>query len=318
MTALLRQHRMHVIIAFAMVYVLWGSTYLAIAVAVKHMPPAVMASTRFIASGAIMLALCAFFGRKIRISKREVIRLGTIGVLLLTGGNLVVGWAEKYVASGLAALVLAVTPIWIALIEAVILKKARLSSRGIAGLGLGTLGLGILLWPKLQATSTLGRMELLGCIALIFASLSWVSGSLISKHTPSDVDPFVATGWEMLLAGIVNTGLALALGSFVHADWNSAALWSVAYLVVGGSLLGFTAYIWLLEHVPTAKVATYAYVNPIVAVILGAIFLHEKLDAFIVTGTAVIVAGVVLVTTAQVWIAKPVPVKGEIAVEAEA
>jgi drug/metabolite transporter (DMT)-like permease len=320
MTPFLRQHRVRLIIAFAMLYVLWGSTFLAIAVAVKYMPPTVMGATRFLASGGIMLLWCLLTGRKVLTSPKEMLQLGVIGVLLLTGGNVVVGWAEKYVPSGLAALLLAVTPIWVAIIEAWILKSDRLSRRGLVGLALGTAGLGILLWPKLQNTSALGRMELFGCIALIFAALSWTVGSLVSKRSQLGVDVFTATGWQMLLAGIFNSGLALAFGHFRQVHWNAASVWSITYLVVGGSLLGFTAYIWLLEHVATAKVATYSYVNPVVAVILGVLVLKERFDGFMLAGTAVIVVGVILVTTSKVRAGvASLPAKHELpACEAEA
>lgn len=300
MTPLLKQHRVRLIIAFAMLYVLWGSTFLAIAVAVKHMPPTVMGAVRFLASGGIMLLWCLATGRKIMVEPKELLRLGVIGVLLLTGGNVVVGWSEKYVPSGLAALLLAVTPIWVAIIEAWILKSDRLSRRGMLGLALGTIGLAILLWPKLQNTSALGRMELFACIALMFAALSWTIGSLISKRSQLSVDVFTATGWQMLIAGVFNSALALTFGHFSQVEWTAAGIWSLAYLVVGGSLLGFTAYIWLLEHVATAKVATYSYVNPIVAVILGVVVLKERFDGFMMAGTAVIVIGVILVTTSKV------------------
>jgi drug/metabolite transporter (DMT)-like permease len=295
-----QQHRFRIIVAFTLLYVCWGSTFMAIAVAVKHMPPLVMGATRFIASGTLMLAYCAISGRKLFNSWRELALLGAIGVLLLTTGNVVVGWAEQFVASGLSALILAITPIWVALIEAVILRKARLSTRGIVGLGLGIVGLFVLLWPKVQATSTLGRMELFACLALIWAALSWTLGTLLSKYTKVSVDPFTATGWQMLLAGVVNLVAAAGFGELAKAHWTPTAIGAIAYLVTGGSLLGFTAYIWLLEHVATAKVATYAYVNPVIAVILGTLILHEPVDRYIVIGTLVIIAGVILVTTANV------------------
>ncbi len=300
MTPLLRQHRVRLIIAFAMLYVLWGSTFMAIAVAVKHMPPTVMGAIRFLASGGIMLLWCLLSGRKVAISWSEAGRLALIGVLLLTGGNVVVGWSEKYVSSGLAALLLAVTPIWVAIIEAWILKSDRLSRAGIVGLVLGTIGLGVLLWPKLHATTTLGRMELAASVALMFAALSWTCGSLLSKRSKFSVDIFTATGWQMLFSGVVNTGIAACLGHFRQTQWTISSTWAIAYLIVGGSLLGFTAYIWLLEHVPTAKVATYSYVNPVIAVILGVVFLGEQLDGYILAGTAVIIAGVILVTTSKI------------------
>jgi drug/metabolite transporter (DMT)-like permease len=295
-----KQHRFRIIVAFTLLYICWGSTFMAIAVAVKYMPPLVMGATRFIAAGTLMLAYCALTGRKVLASRRELLLLGAIGVLLLTTGNVVVGWAEQYVPSGLAALILAITPIWVALVEAVILKKVKLSAKGMSGLALGIVGLFVLLWPRIHATTSLGRMQLWGSLALIWAALSWTLGTLLSKYTKVSVDPFTATGWQMLLAGLVNLSGAVVAGDLGKVHWNWPAIGAIAYLVTGGSLLGFTAYIWLLEHVATAKVATYAYVNPVIAVILGTIVLHEPIDVFIIAGTLVIVVGVVLVTTANV------------------
>jgi drug/metabolite transporter (DMT)-like permease len=295
-----KQLRFRIVLAFTLLYVCWGSTFMAIAVAVKNMPPFVMGATRFTVAGLLMLGYCRISGRKIVPSFRELLLLGAIGVLLLTTGNVMVGWAEQYVPSGLSALIMAITPIWVALIETFVLRKVQLSRRSLAGLAVGIVGLGVLLWPRIHTTTKLGRMELIGCLVLIWAALSWTLGSLLSKYTNVSVDPFTATGWQMLLSGIVNASAAALLGNFAQAHWNAEAIGSIGYLITFGSLLGFTAYIWLLEHVATGKVATYAYVNPVIAVILGAVFLHEKVDVFIVAGTAVIVAGVVLVTTANV------------------
>jgi drug/metabolite transporter (DMT)-like permease len=295
-----QQHRFRIILAFTLLYICWGSTFMAIAVAVKYMPPFVMGATRFIASGTLMLAYCALSGRKVLASKRELLLLGAIGVLLLTTGNVVVGWAEQYVPSGLSALILAITPLWVALIEAVILKKVKLSTKGLAGLARGIVGRFILLWPRIHSTSPMGRIQLWASLALIWAALSWTLGTQLSKYTRVSVDPFTAPGWQMLIAGLVNFGGAAALGEIGKAHWNLPSIGAIAYLVTGGSLLGFTAYIWLLEHVATAKVATYAYVNPVIAVILGALVLHEPVDIYIIAGTLVIVIGVVLVTTANV------------------
>jgi drug/metabolite transporter (DMT)-like permease len=298
MSALERQQRMKVAIAFGMVYVLWGSTYLAMRITVQTVPPAALGATRFLIAGAIMLFACALFKQKIAIVRKDVLPLLAIGVLLLTGGNVGVAWAEVYVPSGLAALIVAAVPIWVAIIEAWILKSDRLSRKGIVGLVFGTSGLVILLWPRLF--STVGHKELFGMVILLFASLSWTCGSIISRRSNLSIGAFAATGWEMAIAGVINLVIALALGDFHRAVWTRSAEWAVAYLVTGGSLLGLTAYVWLLNHVPTAKVATYAYVNPIVAVILGALILHEKIDAYILAGTAVIIAGVVLVTTSKI------------------
>ena len=317
MTPQQKQHRFRIILAFTLLYVCWGSTFLAIAVAVKNMPPFMMGASRFMTSGTLMLAFCALSGRKLFPGLRQLALLGAIGVLLLSTGNVSVGWAEQYVPSGLSALILAITPIWVAVIETFILRKVKLAARGAAGLVLGIVGLLILLWPRIHTTTKLGRIELIGCVVLIWAALSWTLGTLLSKYTKVSVDPFTATGWQMLIAGLVNLSGAAFFGEIGRAHWNAAAIGSIAYLVTGGSLLGFTAYIWLLDHVPTAKVATYAYVNPVIAVILGTVFLHEPFDIYILIGTAVIVAGVGLVTTANVKKLEPmsVPTKQPIAAE---
>lgn len=314
-----KRHRLLVIIAFTCVYVLWGSTYLAMRIVVEHIPPYMMGALRFLASGSIMLAYCALSGRKLRVTRADFLRLVSIGVLLLVTGNVVVAWSEQYVPSGLAGLFVSAVPIWVALIEAWILKSDRLSTRGIWGLVLGTCGLAVLLWPRLHATSAIGRQEFLGCLALIIAALSWSCGSILSRRSQLSVDPFTATAYEMLIAGLVSTGITFTLGDYAHTVFTARGVIAIAYLVTGGSLIGFTAFIWLLEHVPTAKVATYAYVNPVVAVILGALILHEMVDAYIVAGSVVIIAGVVLVTTSKIHAGEEsLPAKAQLpAIEAE-
>ena len=302
MTAETNPHRWRIALAFALVYVLWGSTYLAMRIVVQHVPPAVMGATRFLISGTLMLGWCLASGRKIAVTRKDLVRLAAIGVLLLVTGNVGVAWGEKYVASGLAALVVAVVPLWVALIELTILKTERLARRGLAGLALGIAGLAILLWPRLTDNSLLSHKELGGVAILIFASLSWACGSITSRRSHLSIGPFAATGWEMTLAGLVNLALALAMGDFSRTTWSTSGYLSIAYLVTGGSLIGFTAYIWLLEHVPTSKVATYAYVNPVVAVLLGWLILHEKVDGYVLAGTAVIICGVALVTISKIKI----------------
>jgi len=290
-----KQHRFRIILAFTLLYVCWGSTFLAIAVAVKNMPPLMMGASRFITSGTLMLAFCAISGRKLFPGRREILLLGAIGVLLLSTGNVSVGWAEQYVPSGLSALILAITPIWVAVIETFVLRKVKLSTRGAAGLVLGIVGLFILLWPRIHTTTKLGRMEFIGCLVLIWAALSWTLGTLLSKYTKVSVDPFTATGWQMLIAGLVNLSGAAFFEEFGRAHWNAAAIGSIAYLVTGGSLLGFTAYIWLLDHVPTAKVATYAYVNPVIAVTLGVLVLGERFTWRMGLAAALVFGGVAIV-----------------------
>ncbi len=300
MTEAQRKFRLKVIIAFALVYVLWGSTYLAIGISVEHIPPALMGALRFTTAGALMLGFCAATGRKIGVTRDEFLRLSVIGVLLLCTSNVVLGWAEMYIPTGLAALLIAITPLWFLLLETFSQKGDHISGRGVVGLALGIAGVVVLLWPKLMAGGALGRRELFGGMLVLAASFSWANGSVLSKRWHMDVDPYVASGWEMLIAGVVNLGAGTVLGDFHRVVWARNSLLAVLYLIIAGSWIGFTAYVWLLHNVPTTKVATYAYVNPLVAVFLGWFILHERIDRYIAAGAAIVVVSVILITGAKV------------------
>jgi drug/metabolite transporter (DMT)-like permease len=301
MTHAQRQHRLAVILAFGLVYFFWGSTYLGIGIAVEHIPPALMCGTRFLIAGVVLVAYCGLSGRRIAYSPRQLGQMAAVGVLLLMGGNLTLSYAERHVPSGLAALIIAVTPLWFLVLDTLLLGDHRVSPRGKAGLLLGIVGLIVLLWPDLTATGSLGRTQLWSSVSLVFASFSWAFGSVLAKRWKSEeVDPFSAMGWQMTAAGVANLTFALAVGDFSRVVWTPRGIAAVAYLVVCGSWIGYTAYIWLLGHVPTSKVSTYAYVNPVVAVFLGWLIQHERVDAYIAAGSMVVVASVALVTSAKV------------------
>ena len=290
----------HSALAFALVYVLWGSTYLGIRIAVEHIPPAMMVAARFLGAGSLMLVWCWAVKRPIAITRTEAWKLATIGVLLLTGGNAMVAWSEQFVSSGLAALIVASVPLWVMVIQTLVLRSERATARGIGGLALGIAGIVVLMWPRLTSGTSLGHRELMGAGGLLFASASWALGSVCARRWQVGVDALAATGWEMTFAGIVNLSIALVTGEFHHAVWTTRGVGAIIYLIVFGSWIGFSAYIWLLNHVPTTKVATYAYVNPVVAVFLGWLVLSERVDFYVYAGTIVIVAAVVLVTSAKV------------------
>ena len=294
------QSRFRILLAFALVYVFWGSTYLGIGIAVEHIPPALMCAVRFLVSGPLMLLYCALSGRQVRFSGGQLAKQAAVGVLLLVGGNMTLAWAEQYVATGLAALLVAVIPIWFLVLDGWFIGHHRISPRGLAGLLLGIAGLVVLLWPKLADIRALGWMQFLASVSLLFGALSWAFGSVLSKMWKSAVDPLVATGWQGTFAGVANLLIALSLGQHHTVIWTARGLGAVAYLVVFGSWIGYTSYIYLLEHVPTSKVSTYAYVNPVVAVFLGWLILHERVDHFILLGSTIIIAAVVLVTSAKV------------------
>lgn len=306
-----KKHRIQVIVAFALVYVLWGGTYLAMRVAVEHIPPYVLGSVRFLIAGSSMLLWCALSGRKVRINRQDAFRLATVGVLLLSVANMGVVWAEEYVSSGLTALIVAAVPIWVAILEAWVFRTRRLPLIGLIGLALGIAGMMVLIWPRLASGTHLGHMELVGVGILIAACLSWALGSILSGRWSLSVDIFTGAAWQMTFAGLVNTLIALVTGGFHKVVWTSRGTWAVVYLLTCGSWIGFTAYIWLLEHVPTPKVATYAYVNPVVAIYFGWLLLDEKIDVFMLVGTLVIVAAVVLVTRSKLTNMKQSPTSAE-------
>jgi drug/metabolite transporter (DMT)-like permease len=292
--------RFAVILAFGLVYLFWGSTYLAIDVAVQSIPPALMCAVRFSIAGVVMLGACAVMKRRIWYSAQQIGLAAVVGILLLMGGNLTLSWAELSVPSGLAALIVAITPLWFLVLDSLLLGHHRISWRGRAGLALGIVGLFVLFWPELHTTSQLGRRELFASLSLLGGSFSWALGSVLSKRWQSGMDVFSATAWQVTAAGIANFLFALVLGDLSRVTWTTRSVSAVFYLIVCGSWIGYTAYIWLLEHVPTSKVSTYAYVNPVVAVFLGWLILHERVDRFIVMGSIIVVLSVILVTSAKV------------------
>ena len=296
-----RHHRLKVILAFALVYVFWGSTYLAIGIAdQERLPPAVMCTIRFAIAGSLMLAALAMTGRRVRITLQQAARLATIGCLLLVGGNFGLAWAEQFVPTGFAALIIAVTPIWFLVLETFVFRGDRLSHRGLAGVGLGIVGVAVLFWTKFEHRAVLGVMPLLAAGTVLLSSFSWSVGSVLSSKWKMPVDPFTGTAWQMLFASVGNAIVAVLTGEVRHIVITRRGMLAVLYLVVFGSWVGYSAYIWLLKHVPTPKVATYAYVNPLVAVFLGWLILSERLDGFVFAGMVIIVMGVALVTTAKV------------------
>ncbi len=285
---------------FGLVYLFWGSTYLGIGIAIQHIPPALMCATRFTIAGVIMLAYCLVARKNIRFSARELLQLAIVGNLLLLGGNLTLSYAELYVPTGLAALLIGITPLWFLVLDSLLLGHHRMSGRGLAGLALGMVGTVVLLWPDLHTTGALGRKQLWYALALNGGAFVWAFGSVLSKKWQSGGPSFGATSWQVFFAGMGNLIFALFKHDFARVVWTPRGVAAVAYLIVGGSLIGYTAYIYILGHAPTAKVSTYAYVNPVVAVFLGWLVLHEKIDGYILGGSAIIIASVILVTSSSV------------------
>ena len=276
--------------ALAIVYVVWGSTYLGMAVADRTLPPLLMLSVRFLVAGALLYAWAAYRGELVerpgRVAWRAAAVVGSALLVLDTGG---VAWAVQRVPSGTAALLVASVPLFMAVIDRVFFG-VRLPAGAAAGIGTGLVGVAILAGPS-------GHVDLLGAGVLLLASLAWAAGSAYARVAPLPRGPFASAAMQMLTAGAVLAVLGLATGEAggVHpARISAASVGALAFLIVFGSLVAFTAYAWLLAHAPISQVATYAYVNPVVAIALGSVFLDEQVTTLVVAGAAVIVGSVAI------------------------
>jgi len=283
-------------LALGVVYVAWGSTYLGIRVVVQDMPPLMSAGARFLTAAAVMATILSLRSgpRVLRVRPRELRGAAIVGVLLLTCGNGGVTLGERFVPSGLAALLVAMVPVWLIVLRFVAGERPRLLTW--TGVLVGFAGLGLLVLPGGGAGGTTT-----GIAIIVGASLCWAVGSFLSPRMPMPADPFVATVWEMLAAAIALLVLGASRGERPgdFADASAESWIALGYLVVFGSLLAYTAYVWLLQHAPLSLVSTYAYVNPVVAVLLGALILAEPLTAAILAGGAIVVVGVALVVRAE-------------------
>jgi drug/metabolite transporter (DMT)-like permease len=280
--------------ALWVVYIVWGSTYLAIALMVETIPPLLGAGIRFIAVGLIMLPILAFRrGRSVlRPTRAELLSAGFVG-LMLPGANAVISVAEKTVPSGLAALLVASIPLWVILLRRVTGEHVSGASIGAVLVGFG--GLVLLLHPTGDAT-------MWGLLACVGAAFMWALGSFASPRITLPRDPLVSTAWQSLLGGIAvfSSGLIGGeLGDVSFGDFSGRSVFGLAYLITFGSLLAFTSYAWLLQNAPISKVSTYAYVNPVVAIALGWLVLSEPISVMTLLGAGIIVASVALVVRVE-------------------
>ncbi len=288
--------RTQIVLAFAAVYVIWGSTYLAIRFALESLPPFLMAGVRFVVAGLILYTF-----QRIRNGTRPTAvqwrATFIIGALLIGVGNGAVVWAELKIPSGIAAILVAIMPCWMVLLDWLWQGNDRPSWQTAAGLLLGFAGLALLIVPGMRGDA--GSLDLAGIGAVLVGSLCWAIGSVYSKRAPLPKPQLLATGMEMLCGGglLLLLGLLVGEAGDVHLSTMTAkSLLALAYLTVFGSLIAFSAYVWLLHQVSAAHVSTYAYVNPLVAMLLGWALAGEAFTPTMAAAAAAIIAGVVVIT----------------------
>lgn len=288
-------------VALIATYITWGSTYLAMRVAVETIPPFLMVATRFLAAGSILYVWQRLAGEPPPIRRQWRSAL-IVGFFLLVTGNGVVAWAEQRVVSGVAALIVGAVPMWMVLIDAVISGKRRPGKQAFFGVILGFVGITLLIGP-VNLFGFKQKLDPVGTGALLLAGISWAVGSLYSREAELPSSPLMGTGMEMLVGGLGSLLLGTLSGEWSQLHLpaiNTPSLLGVGYLIVFGSLVGFSAFTWLLRNAPTPLVSTYAYVNPLIAIFLGNLLASEPLTPRILLSAMIIVSAVVLINSARV------------------
>jgi drug/metabolite transporter (DMT)-like permease len=285
--------------AFAIIYFVWGSTFLAIRISVHEIPPLLCAAMRFFIAGLILYAWM-FARREPSPTRRQWLSASLIALLIFVGDYGLLFWAEQRVPSGIAAVMLATIPAFIALSEILFLRTQRLTLRLVLALLIGLGGVAVLVSHSFNLGGA--PIDTAGAVALIIASINWSVGTILTRKLPLPSSKVMSSGAQMLAGGILLTLTAAAFGEFhrFHPATISPAAWlSLAYLIVVGSIIGFTAYLWLIHHQSPTKVGTYAYVNPVIAVLIGYFFAGEPLGARTVTGALLILISVIVITTVR-------------------
>ena len=281
-------------LALVMVYVVWGSTFIALAIVVRDLPPFLAMSLRHLVAGAVLLAVALPRGERAEdpIGRRQIAAAFVFGGLLFVTGHGALAWAQQTVAAGVAALLVGTIPIWMALFDRVAFGK-RLPGAAYLGFAIGFVGLAFLFDPFGS-----GSVDRLGALVIVLSAMCWAIGSIYSRTAPLPRRPLVSAGLASLCGGILLAGYSVVSGEIGEATWTTDAVLALGYLIVAGSLVGFTSYVWLLRAAPLSLVSTYAYVNPVVAVVLGWLILGEDVTAqMVVAGAAVLVSVAIIVRT---------------------
>jgi len=278
-------------LAFVAVCLIWGTTYLAIRVALESVPVLLVAGLRWMAAGVLLCAVLLAMGRRLP-PRRMWGALVLLGVLMNVVGNGFVVFAQQYVASGLTAVLIAVTPFWSALLERRLPNGDRFTTRALVGLLVGFAGIVVLVWPTMTQGGASGRAFIMGVIAIQLACIGWACGTSYAKRHELGGDPLASAALQMVFSGLMLLTAATAHGDWAHLSFTPRTLGAMAYLTVMGSLVAYSAYIYAIQHLRLSLVSLYAYINPIIAVALGTLLLGEPLS-----GRLVLAAGLVLLGT---------------------
>lgn len=290
--------RLHLYVAFFLIYFIWGSTYLAIRYAVETLPPFLMAGMRFLTAGLLMYGFLRLRGAA-NPSREQWLRLGVVGVFMFLCGNGFVVWAEQYITSGLAALLVALLPLWLMLFDWWWARGPKPGAMALSGIALGIAGTVLLLDPGSVAGSDI---YLPGALMVLLASVCWAFGSIYSKRFRHPPSIFMSAACQMIGGGLALLLTAILLGEpggFAWRDVSAVSFGSFLYLMVFGSMIAISAYVWLLQNASASSISTYAFVNPAVAVFLGWLIGGEAITPHILAGAGIILAGVVLVIRAS-------------------
>ncbi len=280
------------LLALLSIYIVWGTTYLAIRIGVEDLPPVLFTGLRWIAAGPIMMLFLALNKYKLP-DKKDLFHLGVSGLLLLGGGNGLVVFAEQTVPSGLTALLITTVPFWVVGIEAFLPQGQKINSFLISGLLLGLAGVTLIFGGDLKNLFHSNNVG--GIIGLMFAVFLWSAGTLYSKYKKVSVHPLMGAATQMIVAGVAITVFGLILGEAGRFHFTQSGFLAYLYLVIFGSLIGYGSYVYAIAHLPISLVATYAYVNPVIALFLGWLILDEPITVWIILGAAIILVGVMLV-----------------------
>ncbi|MEQ9220876.1 MAG: EamA family transporter [Cyclobacteriaceae bacterium] len=291
-------HRLLIIIAFLCIYLIWGTTYMAIRIGLDGLPPFMMAAVRFFLAGILMVVYC-FWSRQKWPKFHSMVRNAFFGLIILVGGQGLLVWSEQYIATGYASVLVATIPLWFVIIDKSNWKLYFTNPFIILGVVLGFIGILTLFGEKLsRGSAATSNLEIIATALVLFGAISWVSGTLLYKTYPPKDSMYMNLGWQFIFASLISLALSGLLGEYSHTDFSNVGVraWSaIIYLSLIGSIVGLIAYTWLLTQKPAAVVGTYAFVNPIIAVLIGWLFANETISSFQLVGMVIIIVSAIMI-----------------------